>query len=188
MKRIAVGVNDFVRRQTKGTGKTYSSLSYQEIADYAEGQLNNNNFENGYRDGVVVIKVEKKLVKEFHCPFTKIVSNTKLKATVTKRQPVEENYIQIRALNGEPLDVGAAQIILYRKDVLSETNDACTDKDWELIAFHAIPKFIDKMPMGPVTMMRNQLELSGGTKAHYSSEEWAKSINFWQKYAVLECE
>ena len=28
-----VGVNDFVRRQIKGTGKTYSSLSYQEIAE-----------------------------------------------------------------------------------------------------------------------------------------------------------
>ena len=65
MERITVGVNDFVRRQIKGTGKTYSSLSYQEIADYAEGQLNNNSFENGYRDGVVVIKVEKKLNLKF---------------------------------------------------------------------------------------------------------------------------
>ena len=31
MKRMTVGVNDFVRRQVKGTGKTYSSLSYQEM-------------------------------------------------------------------------------------------------------------------------------------------------------------
>ena len=181
-----VGVNDFVRRQIKGTGKTYSSLPYKEIAKYAETELNNGNFKQGYRDGVIIVKVKKELVSKFHCPFTKIVSNTKLKATVTKRQPVEENYIQIRALNGNPLDVGSAQIILYRKDVLAETSDDCTDKDWELIAFHAIPKFIDEMPMGPITMMRNQLELSGGTKAHYSSEEWAKSVNFWQKYAVLE--
>ena len=42
------------------------------------------------------------------------------------------------------------------------------------------------MPMGPVTMMRNQLELSGGTKGHYESEEWAKSVYFWQQYVVLE--
>jgi len=181
-----VGVNDFVRRQIKGTGKTYSSLSYEEIAKYAETELNNGNFKQGYRDGVIIVKVKKELVSKFHCPFTRIVSNTKLKATVTKRQPIEENYIQIRALNGDPLDVGSAQIILYRKDVLAETSDDCTDKDWELIAFHAIPKFIDEMPMGPITMMRNQLELSGGTKAHYSSEEWAKSVNFWQKYAILE--
>ena len=186
MKHKTVGVNDFARRQIKGTGKTYSSLTYSEIAEYAEGQLNHNNFEQGYRDGVVIIKVEKNMINKFHCPFTKIVSNTKLKAIVTKRQPVEENYIQIRALNGDPIDVGSAQIILYRKDVLAETEDNCTDKDWELIAFHAVPKFVEKMPMGPVTMMRNQLELSGGTKAHYSSEQWAESVNFWQKYAVLE--
>ena len=42
------------------------------------------------------------------------------------------------------------------------------------------------MPMGPVTMMRNQLELEGGTKAKYTSEEWAESIYFWQKYAALD--
>jgi len=186
MNKFTVGVNDFVRRQTKGNGKTYSSMTYQEIAEYAENEFNGNNYEEGYRKGVVVIKVKKELVNKFHCPFTKIVSNTKLKAIVTKRQPIEENYIQIRALNGDPLDVGSAQIILYHNDVLAETNDQCTDKDWELIAFHAIPKFIDKMPMGPITMMRNQLELSGGTKAYYESEEWAKSVNFWQKYAILE--
>ena len=149
-------------------------------------ELNHNNFEEGYRDGVVIVKVKKELVSKFYCPFTKILSNTKLKAVITKRQPIEENYIQLRALNGIPLDVGSAQIILYRKDVLAETNDNCTEKDWELIAFQAIPKLIDKMPIGPVTMMRNQLELTGGTKAHYSSEQWAESVNFWQKYAILD--
>ena len=35
-----VGVNKFVRRQVKGSGKTYSlSLSFEEIAKYAEKQL-----------------------------------------------------------------------------------------------------------------------------------------------------
>ena len=42
------------------------------------------------------------------------------------------------------------------------------------------------MPMGPITMMRNQLERKGGTKALYSPDEWAKSAEFWQKYAPLE--
>ena len=40
--------------------------------------------------------------------------------------------------------------------------------------------------MGPVTMMRNQLELKGGTKANYSSNEWAEAVKFWQKYAALD--
>ena len=62
MNNVTVGINDFVRRQIKGTGKTYSSLSYQEIADYAEKELNGYNFEEGYRDGVVIVKVRKDLV------------------------------------------------------------------------------------------------------------------------------
>jgi len=45
---------------------------------------------------------------------------------------------------------------------------------------------MDKLPMGPVTMMRNQLKLTGGTKAHYSPEEWAEAVRFWQKYTTLD--
>ena len=40
--------------------------------------------------------------------------------------------------------------------------------------------------MGPITMMRNQLELIGGTKAKYSSDEWAESVQFWQKFAPID--
>ena len=42
--------------------------------------------------------------------------------------------------------------------------------------------------MGPITMMRNQLELKGGTAASYSSEEWAQAVNFWQNFAALDSE
>ncbi len=61
-----------------------------------------------------------------------------------------------------------------------------TDSEWELISIHAIPNGVNKMPMGPVTMMRNQLNLEGGTKAQYTSEEWAESVKFWSKYAALD--
>ena len=70
--------------------------------------------------------------------------------------------------------------------MLKETNENSTDSDWELIAFQAIPEEIEDMPMGPITMMRNQLELKGGTKGNYSSKEWAESVRFWQEYAVGE--
>ena len=71
-------------------------------------------------------------------------------------------------------------------DVLLENEEQSTDFEWELIRCHALREGVDFMPMGPVTMMRNQLELPGGTKAKYSSEDWAKSIEFWQQYAALE--
>ena len=183
----SVAVNDFVRRQTKGSGKSYANnLSFEKIAKHAQDQLTNGNYKMGYRDGVVLIQVLKKLIYHFICPFVRVTEKTKLNATMVRRRSEEEPYIQIRALNGTPLKTSLVALILYRHDVLAETNEQTTDVDWELISFHAIPEGIEDMPMGPVTMMRNQLQLPGGTKAYYESEKWAESVKFWQEYAVLD--
>ena len=189
MKNISesVTVNEFVRRQVKGTGKTYANgLTFEEIASHGEEQLKKGHYTEGYRDGVILVHVAKKLFSHFTCPFIRITEETKLKATVVKRRPQEEPYIQMRALNGTPLKTGSVDLILYHHDVLKETNEESTDADWELISFHAIPDGIEDMPMGPATMMRNQLQLVGGTKACYKSSQWAESVKFWQEYAVLD--
>jgi len=180
-----VAASEFVRRQVIGSGKTYSKMSFEEIADFANKQLVNNNYKKGYRDGVVLIPVSDHLLLNFICPLVKIDENTILQSKITRRRPDESPYIQIRALNGNPLRTKAVDLILYRNDVLAESNEQETDADWELISFHAIPEGVKFMPMGPVTMMRNQLQLTGGTKGAYSRDDWAKSVQFWQQYAVL---
>lgn len=186
MSNQLVAINEFVRRQKPNSGKTYTSLSFDELAQYAEEELLNKSYLNGYRDGVIIINVNKDLLKFFKCPFVKINEKTELKAEVAKRRSNEKHYIRIKAINGVELVPGKVELILYRNDVLKETNENTTDLAWELISFHAIPKGIKKMPMGPVTMMRNQLQLAGGTKGIYKSEEWAESIYFWQNYAIKE--
>lgn len=178
-------MNSFVRRQVKSSGKTYSTLSFEEIATYAENHLKKGNFKLGYRDGVIHVSVEENLISNFICPYIKLTDDSQLTATMTRRRPEEEAYIQIRALNGDALTAGSVDLILYHHDVLAETNEQESTGGWELIAFHAIPEGIDNMPMGPITMMRNQLQLDGGTKGEYNPSEWAESVNFWQKYAVL---
>ena len=183
----SVSVNEFARRQVKGNGKTYADcLTFEEIASHGEKQLEQGHYTEGYRDGVIIVQVEDKLLHHFICPFVKITNETKLNATLVRRRPEETPYIQIRALNGTPLKTGSVDLILYRHDVLAETNEQTSDADWELISFHAIPEGVHDMPMGPVTMMRNQLQLTGGTKAHYKSDDWAKSVKFWQEYAILD--
>ena len=188
MKKIeSVSINDFVLRQIKDSGKTYAAnLTLDEITSHAQEQLANGHYTDGYRDGVILVQVSKELIHHFICPFVKITGETKLKASVVRRRPEEHPYIQIRALNGTPLKTGRVDLILYHNDVLKETNEQTTEADWELISFHAIPQEIDNMPMGPVSMMRNQLQLTGGTKAFYESEKWAESVKFWQEYAVLD--
>ena len=65
-------------------------------------------------------------------------------------------------------------------------DEQSTNADWELIAFQSVPEGMEKLPLGPVTMMRNQLELPGGTAADYSSDEWAEAVRFWQEYAFIK--
>jgi len=183
--KYKVQASKFVERQVKGSGKTYSdSFSFSKIASIAEENLNLGNYIEGYRDGVILIELESNIAKNFICPLTKINKNTILSAENVRRREKEEYYIQIRALNGKSLNTDKVDLVLYRNDVLRETNEQSTNADWELIAFMAKPKGI-KMPMGPVTMMRNQLQKPGGTKGVYASEKWAESVDFWQKYAIL---
>ena len=184
-----VSVNDFVRRQIAGSGKTYSPLlSFEQIATHASEQLDKGDFKQGYRDGVIIVNADPDYTQQFKCPFVKINKNTKLKAEFVCRRENEEPYIQVRALNGNPLIAGKVEFILYHHDVLAENNEHSTDAEWELISIHALPEGIEKLPMGPITMMRNQLELKGGTAASYSTEEWAQAVKFWQKFAALDQE
>jgi len=182
----SVGINSFVKRQIKGSGKTYSVLSFEEIRHHAEVQLGKGHYSKGYRDGVILVKVNKKLTTNFISPMIKINMNTKFETKPKKRRDNENIYLSTKALNGKPLVLGSVDLILYRNDVLKETNEEETNCEWELIAFYGIPECLSELPMGPVTMMRNQLCLPGGTKGEYSSKEWADSVNFWQIYALLK--
>ena len=59
-----VGVNEFVKRQIKGSGKTFSkSMTFNEIAQHAEKQMEKNLFTMGYRKGVRIVQVSKILSK-----------------------------------------------------------------------------------------------------------------------------
>ena len=98
--KTTVGVNSFVKRQTKESGKTYSKkMTFKEIAEHAHTQIQKENYKKGYRDGVILVQVEKSLVNNFVCPIIKIDKNTKLVAEYTKRRDDEEPYIKISALN-----------------------------------------------------------------------------------------
>ena len=184
--KCKVTPNRFVYRQTKESGKTYSDLSFDVIAKYATKQLENNIYKKGYREGVLLVPVDNHMNKHFFCPFTIIDETTSLIAKPIKRRLNEETYIKIRATSGKLCETGKVELILYHSSVLKETGEHTEGSDWELISFHSIPKGINNMPMGPVTMMRNQLQLPGGTKGQYDSNKWAESVNFWQKYAILE--
>ena len=183
---MKVAVNDFVKRQTELSGKTFSNdLSFGFFANHAKDKMIKNEFLIGYRKGVRIVTIDKKYVHKVFCPYVKITKDIKLVSKLVKRKENEFPYIQTRAINGIPVKAGSVDLILYSHKVLLENDENTTDSDWELVSINAIPDGEDTMPIAPVTMMRNQLNLAGGTKALYSTEEWAKSVQFWQKYASL---
>ena len=185
--KMKVTVNEFVRRQVKGSGKTYSkTMRFEAIAEHAQSQMENGHFSEGYREGVLIVHCDSSIIGEFFCPFVKLDENTELVSKLVRRRPEEDLYIQTRAKNGTPLKARAVDLILYRHDILAENDEQTTAAEWELISINAIPAGVENLPMGPVTMMRNQLELPGGTQTHYSSDTWAESVRFWQEFAGLE--
>ena len=116
-----VTVNEFVYRQTKDSGKTYSDLSFDEIAKYAESQLIKESYSKGYREGVLLVHVEHEMNKYFFCPFVKVGDSTSLTAKSVKRRDNEVPYIQIRAQSGKLCETGNVDLILYHNRVLKET-------------------------------------------------------------------
>ena len=86
----SVGINSFVKRQIRGSGKTYSALTFEKIRACAERGLLNKSFKKGYRDGVVLVSVEKNLLKDFICPIVKIDEKTKLESIPKRRRDNEE--------------------------------------------------------------------------------------------------
>ena len=93
----SVGIGTFVKRQVKGSGKTYSTLTFEKIAKHAEQRLLNKKFKQGYRKGVILVSVEKELLKNFICPIVKIDENTKLESVPKKRRnkQCQNNYLKI---------------------------------------------------------------------------------------------
>ena len=83
-----IGINSFVRRQIKGSGQTYSTLSFEDIKDHAEKQLKSNIYKKGYRDGVILIPVNKKLLHHFICPIVKINKNRSQPKRWTRNQNI----------------------------------------------------------------------------------------------------
>ena len=59
-----VGVNNFVKRQIKGSGKTYAyNLTFEEIALDAQNQMSKGEFKEGYREGVRIVKASRSNIK-----------------------------------------------------------------------------------------------------------------------------
>ncbi len=172
-----ISINKLVRRQTAGSKYSHFTGTWKELVENLV-EFHFGEAEQGYKEGILVLSLPP---EGFFSGVIELDEETPLYAKFAARRQGEVPYIQVTAAGGEKLPAKAVEAILYRHDVLGE--DASTKAGWELVSLNA-RSTVEPGPMTPITMARNFLGLTGGTKADYSAEEFAEAILFWSKRAM----
>jgi len=175
-----IGINSFATRQTAESKFSHFGGSWEELQQLVEKHVRTAT--PGYRDGVQTVSVP---AENFYCGVVEVTPETELRAVFASRRPPEKPYLQFEAVNGEKLPAKNVEVIIYRRDVLLEDGEdaVSTNCEWEVVSINARPTD-EEEPQHPVSMARNFLNREGGTKADYSAEEFAKSIEYWSTRAM----
>lgn len=181
-----VKCGNFVKRQTPDSGFSHFEGSWEELEKRTIICMSNpKNITPGYRDGVILVDLYMPYAdKQFYSAVVKLDENTTLISNYTARRPGEDPFIRVAA-KAKKQRTQLASVVLYRLDVLAENNERETDADWEIVAIKARTSY-EEEPMDPYTMARNFLHLKGGTKGNFSSEDFAKSIVYWNNHAMCQ--
>ena len=177
-RTVTLGVNTFVRRQTKASKFSYYDGSLEEVIRLAQEHPLDASLATD-RDGVLYVTVPP---ENFFSGVVGVTPETQLRATFTARREGEEPFVQVEALGGRKLPAKKVVLVFYSREALRK--DASTNADWELISINASTVEGDEPPT-PMAMARNQLGLPGGSPAHYTSEQWAQSVHYWSTRAML---
>jgi hypothetical protein len=179
-----VKCGDFVKRQTADSGFSHFEGSWEELEKRtAFCMANPRSITPGYRDGVILVDVSLPYpAKQFYSAVVRLDEKTKLITNYAPRRAGEDPFIRVSTKAKKQLAMRAS-VVLYRLGVLAENNERETDADWEIVAIKARTSD-EEEPMDPYTMARNFLHLKGGTKGDFSSEEFARSIVYWNNHAM----
>lgn len=172
-----IKTNSFAHRHTPESEFGHFCGTFEELEVLVTEHFDE--AEPGYRDGVVLVPVPP---ERFRSSIMPVTETTPLRATYAPRREGEEPFLHVVAGGSGKVVAGSCRVVLYRKDVLDEGGEAThADSDWEIVSINAEPG-AEASPMHPVTMARNFLQMTGGTKAEYTAEEFARAIVFWANH------
>lgn len=187
-----VGWSDFARTHSAaGTGNSYTTLNEEQVVALVRANWDARKPGNGEvgLDRKVLVPVP---AFGFFCPpRAKLVPGLPVRAEVFKRQEGEEPYVQTYVTPEDAAKFGAlletpakvVEIVCYSAEALLENGGTRnTDCDWEIVTILCSLK--NREPMTPLTMARNFLEKTGGTKSTYTAREFANAIWYWSQQGV----
>jgi len=94
--------------------------------------------------------------------------------------------IRVNRSNGK-IPAQLVHIICYSHNILTEDDDAESDKDWEIISINGFPTR-EIAPIDPDTLLHNHFGSSGGTKTNMTPIEFEaqmrESFGYWKDKAL----
>lgn len=174
----SIQASEFVKRQTPESKFSHFAGTWEQVEALTEANFDR--CKPGYRDGVVLVPVP---ADGFFSGVVEVTEGMALVATLVRRRPEEEPYIDVLAPGQPKLPAKTVDVVLYRHDVLAEGNEQSCDAEWEIISVNASP-VEGGVPMHPVAMMRNMMVLPGGTEATYTAEQFCEAIRYWSTRAM----
>ncbi len=190
-----IGLSEFCRNYNDPkSGNSYTTLSDKELIACVEKNWDKRTPGTGETgiDRKVLVPVSG---ENFYCPpRIALTKDLPLKARVKYRQEGEDPYIEIYVTFEDAKKYGykdipavACNVVCYSAEALQENNGTrSTDCEWEIITILA-QNSVELEPMLPLTMARNFLEKTGGTKSVYSAKEFAEAIYYHSNRGVRVC-
>ncbi len=175
-----VGTNAFVRRQTKDSPYSYTTLSWERLETLLAVYMEIG-YRKGDKPGTIIVDIPSSVAERyFYTGVVEVTKDTELIPQFTPRRNGEQPYIQVRA-RGPKLQAKYAEVVLYSHETLGA--EASTECPWEIVSINA--RVSDESePPTPMAMARNMLGLPGGTDATYTAQEFAESIVYWSTRAM----
>lgn len=177
MDNVTIGINEFVKRQTKDSPYSYYDGTWDELADLAEICFDQAKVTQS-KDGKARVILIPLCPEKFYTSVVQVDETTEFKTIFERRRPEEDPYVKTTAVGAKKLRAQYVNLVLYSHDALAENKEQSTNCDWEIISINC--SNVEDEPMHPLTMARNFLEKTGGTKANYTAEQFAKAIWYWK--------
>lgn len=174
-------------RHQPGTGYSFFNGTWghhegpveAELICYVEQEFRSRKLAKGSTDIDAVCEVQIPYPELFVSSTINLIDAKDIKAEISRRQKQEYPYIRLTA-NGPTVPCTYASVILYSAaELLKNGGERSTDCDYEIVC--VIATDCEDEPMDPLAMARNQLEMPGGTKREYTSDEFAKAIWYWSQ-------
>lgn len=182
-----IGVTDFAKRQTKDSTYNHFEGDWDELVALTEDCWGKR-VVSLHNPQVHLVPMPDEHCSRFMTSVVAVDETMNLSAHFAPRVEGEDPFIQITASGQQKSHAQKVDIIVYSHEVLAQDNDAPVPQtaDHYIVNINAYPSKVNE-PMRPITMARNLLNLTGGTKPEvpYTAEEFAEAVIYWSKHCRI---